>query len=222
MITVYALDVRGLDPENSDILCLISEARRRKARALAREKDRALSIGAELAFLALKKHLGLEGAQYAYAQNGKPFMQNSAYHIAFTHSGVLAACAVSDVLAGVDAELMRRTSALLYRAVLAPQEYARYTASDDPDRFLIETWAAKESYLKLTGEGLSKAGLQGIYLDGTEIKDMHENVRAHIYPQTVRCGADAYFLCAASHMPEKPVFIFDTAASAAAALLRRA
>jgi phosphopantetheine--protein transferase-like protein len=220
MITVYALDVRGIDPDgDAAVTSLLSEARRQRMGALKRKKDRMLSAGAELAFLALKTRLGL-GA-YAYDQKGRPFMQDVPYNICFTHSGMLAACAVSDVPAGIDAELIRETSPALNRAVFAEPEYASYAASEDPCRFLIETWTAKESYFKLTGEGISKAGLQSVYREASKIKDAGGGVRAHLDTRILQCEAETYSLCVASYRQEKPAWIFESGKNTLSELLKR-
>jgi phosphopantetheine--protein transferase-like protein len=219
MITVYALDVRNINPEDDAVLDLFSEARRQKIHALKRKKDRMLSAGAELAFLSLKSMLGLQS--YTYDQNGMPVMQGSS-RIAFTHSGMLAACAVSDVAAGIDAELIRERAASLNRAVLTKQEYASYAASKDPCRFLTETWTAKESYFKLTGKGISKTGLQSVYREASKLKGMDGTVRAYLHARILQCETQIYSFCVASYEPADPIYIFDSGENVVNVLLNRA
>ena len=106
-------------------------------------------ICAERALIAaLEKGLGLKPPiEYAYLENGKPYMKDPAHgYISISHAGVAGACAWSAAPVGVDMELTNRDVSKLSRKILS--------AGDAPAR-LIDAWCVKESYVKLTGEGLS-------------------------------------------------------------------
>lgn len=210
MISVSALNVRGIDPSDAAVLNLLSDSRRQKVHALVLEKDKRLSIGAELAYLALKKELGID-AVYGYAPDGKPFMTNNAFHIAFAHSVNIAVCALSAEPVGIDVEMIRRVSAAVPRAVLTGEEYETYSAVDKSARVLIETWSAKESYLKLTGEGVTQKKMLSVRKKDSEITDLHGNALAHIFTRTIEEGAHTYCLCVASITPPEVIFRFTAA-----------
>ena len=68
----------------------------------------------------------------------------------------MAACVVSLSPVGVDVEDVREFKESLARYVLNDDEYAAVMASPHPDREFIRLWTMKESYLKLTGEGITR------------------------------------------------------------------
>ena len=87
--------------------------------------------------------------KYRYLKNGKPELLSGAPRISLAHAGDFAICAISDLPVGVDIEEKDRRSPMPVRE-----------------------WVGIESYLKLTGEGLSGsfrtlcAGEDEIYLLG--------------------------------------------------------
>lgn len=81
---------------------------------------------------------------------GKPYAEN-APHFNLSHSGRWILCAVDDAPVGVDIETPRPVSPALMRRTCTPAELAEIDGR--PERFL-QTWTAKEAYLKYRGTGI--------------------------------------------------------------------
>ena len=87
---------------------------------------------------------------------GKPsFVDPRAPHFSLSHSGRFALCALADSPIGADVERIRPIKDEVARRVLSDLEYREYLASKDPEQYFFWLWVLKESYLKLTGAGLS-------------------------------------------------------------------
>ena len=123
--------------------------------------------GEKLAAFALRKVFG-ECPPLIRDARGKPFVQGGRYFISLSNSRGVCAAAVSDRLVGVDIErsssdlsdprcaCAERTDSQLMRLAerwFQPDETA-YIHGDPQKRFRY-IWTAKESLVKLTGDGLS-------------------------------------------------------------------
>jgi phosphopantetheinyl transferase len=134
-IFVYAVDVKRLDADDARWLHVVSDVRARHIREYRQASDRRRSLGAELALdAALRAHMpGYQPPpKYRYLENGKPELLPGAPCISLAHAGDFAICAISDLPVGVDIEERDRKSPMPVRE-----------------------WVGVESYLKMTGEGLS-------------------------------------------------------------------
>lgn len=92
-------------------------------------------------------------------EHGKPYLQvegRSAY-FNLSHTGDYIICVLSDREAGIDMEHRGTPRLEVARRFFHPHEVARLeAASPEEQRVLFfNYWAAKESYLKFTGSGLS-------------------------------------------------------------------
>lgn len=146
-MNVYVLDIAPLHGREREALALLPEERREKALRIRREEARLRSIGAAL----LLRAVGIE-PPFAYGEHGKPYIPGGPY-FSLTHSGALAALAVSDTPVGLDIEKIapvRRTAA---RALTTKE---REYMEADPERRFAYLWTRKEAALKCTGAGLSQ------------------------------------------------------------------
>lgn len=149
-IRVYWIDAGAVDPDSAPVRALMSERRREKLAQLTLPAERRRSAAAELALaLAMARERGVEPEPVPWAaqKGGKPYLPGSALHFSLSHAADAAVCAVADQPVGVDVERIRPV-ARLRRRLLSPAE------ADCPDGALLWKWVAKESYLKLTGEGI--------------------------------------------------------------------
>ena len=85
--------------------------------------------------------------------NGKPCFKELPIFFNISHCSGMAVCALSDVPVGVDVESGRRVTDSLICKVLSPWERTYVKEQDSMERFL-ELWTLKESWLKMTGDGL--------------------------------------------------------------------
>lgn len=148
----------------------LSEYRRSNMARLANARDKALSACAELALIMCLKarHTAFAPpAQYRARASGQPVFDTSGMGwFSLAHAGDYAACAHSYAPVGVDIERRDRAFGKLKRRVLSPDE-ARACV---PDSALARVWCAKESYLKLTGEGLP-GGMENLTVAGGRVFD---------------------------------------------------
>lgn len=167
----------------------VSEERRRKTDAYRFEKDRRLSLGAEVLLYASLEKFGYDRpdrVSFAYGENNKPYIGGDG-NIFFnlSHSGEYVMCAVSDREVGCDIQKMGDDDTLLAKKFFLPREYetiaAQPTEHEKRDMF-YRYWTLKESYMKVTGKGMSMP------LDGFEI-----TVSDKAYLTKNPCGGKYYF-----------------------------
>ena len=111
------------------------------------------SAAAELAICAAMKNSGRPFApsDYAYKESGQPTIQNG--HITISHTEGYAACAIAREPVGIDVEREHTFSKAAAKRILSPQEEL-LRESANADELLSRIWTVKESFLKMTGEGI--------------------------------------------------------------------
>ena len=148
-IFLYAVCVSALNPDSAVWAAFISADRRERMAALTRAEDRRRSLGAELALhAALRRHVEGYAPPPAYRRlpGGKPVLTDGhGFHFSLAHAGDWAVCALHRAAVGVDIERRDRVAAIPVRE-----------------------WVGVESYLKLTGAGLS-GGFRTLCAGETEI-----------------------------------------------------
>lgn len=128
--------------------------RQKKILAFRFEKDRRLSLCAGILLEEALRRADVRHARIAAGTYGKPFLADRAdIHFNLTHSGQIAAIAVSDRPVGIDAERCQHFEDVLLQRVFLPSELAE--ALSDRDTFHTTLWTVKESLMKLLGTGLS-------------------------------------------------------------------
>lgn len=87
---------------------------------------------------------------------GKPYFKDfPEVFFNLSHSGDYVACVVSDKEAGVDIQEYRSIKMNLADKILHERERSLYGINLQPKQ-LLQIWAAKEAFVKCTGDGLSK------------------------------------------------------------------
>ncbi len=139
----------------------VSEERRKKTDALRFDKDKYLSLGAELLLRKALTDLGADIPEIKTLcnENGKPYLQG-ANDVFFnlSHSEDYVLCVVSDVEAGCDIEKIKDFKDSLAKRVLSDSEYADVqskTTREEKNAAFFRYWTLRESYMKYTGLGLS-------------------------------------------------------------------
>ena len=126
-MNVYVLDIAPLRGREREALALLPEERREKALRIRREEARLRSIGASL----LLRAAWLE-PPFACGEHGKPYIPGGP-HFSLTHSGTLAALAVSDTPVGLDIEKIAPVRRAAARALTI--EERKYMEADPERRF---------------------------------------------------------------------------------------
>lgn len=104
-------------------------------------------------------------------EHGKEYVKDRDIYYNVSHTYELLCSAVSDSEIGVDCETVsERDWEALSERFFTDREYTQIKAAPDPLDEFIRIWTKKESYVKYTGEGLSRP------LDSFDVKDI-ENIQ---------------------------------------------
>ncbi len=171
MITVYYGKVSPFLEEDAFCIQLkkVSKDRREKILRMTNEAARRRCLAAgTLLHHALCETLGFSYEDTApfsvnYGEKGKPYLTEYAgIHFNLSHSGDYVCCAISDGPVGVDIQEKGKVRMALAERFFTPAERQMLSECGEEQRqdLFFRMWSIKESYLKLTGEGLS-GGLSG-------------------------------------------------------------
>lgn len=103
---------------------------------------------------------------YAYLEemiergsHGKPyFKENVGFHFNISHSGAYGACALSLIPCGLDIQEVRKVrSQKMLERVLTQREQKQVQEAKNPEKEFCRFWTRKESFLKLSGDGITKS-----------------------------------------------------------------
>lgn len=157
MVSVFDISPElDISEELPDMLALLPGWRRQKALSYRFDRDRFLCAKA---YLMLEDMLRTEYRiqhcpEFSYGSNGKPYFKELPgihFNLSHCHKGV--ACAISDMPVGIDIEEIQFDEPVAAR-VFNADEYARIKECASPAEKFTELWTTKESYLKLTGQGI--------------------------------------------------------------------
>ncbi len=153
---ISTFDIKGEPVNLEEILTLLPYWRRQKALSYRLPIDRFLCAKS---FLMLEQMLltnyGLNKCpEFSYGENGKPYLKEYPevfFNISHCRKGI--ACAVCDCPVGIDIEVIQ-PGGEIRDLVLNREENAVVEMSETPEVEFTRIWTRKESFLKLTGEGI--------------------------------------------------------------------
>ena len=155
----------------SGYIKFISAERQERAARIRSDRDRVLSVTAELAVRKeIITELGMENQDisFDYGEHGKPFLHGRGdFHFSFSHSGNYIALVCSRENAGIDIERKDRGNEKIARRYFTGDEYSRIYGNTGQNLSFAEVWTSKEAYIKYTGEGLSRGLNTFSVLDGS-------------------------------------------------------
>ena len=170
-------DTSGLeDPkENPKLMENISFYRKQKIEKCMRKKGRCQSLGAGLLLEYVLRCYGKSTSEITFGENGKPEIAGLYFNLSHSHDIVI--CAVSDSPIGCDIERMKDAPLRIAERYFGKNECEQLDTlpSDEKSDLFYRLWTIKESYLKMTGEGLQiplgrieviPEGMIQIYRDG--------------------------------------------------------
>lgn len=107
---------------------------------------------AELYGIDLKKEERDKGPQ------GKPYLPlHPEVHYNISHSGKYVICVLAGVPVGIDIQEKRITNIQrVGKRIFPPDKYREFLKSEDMQDEFFRQWVQRESYLKWTGEGITK------------------------------------------------------------------
>jgi len=147
-VSLFDSACRDLPPWCSERLCNFERA-----------ADRRLFVGSRLLLRQACRDAGLPDFPQVQTERKKPFFPDyPEFQFNLSHSGTMALCAVADVPVGCDIEALSPAHLRIAGRVMAPSELTNYTdAENEAVRidWFYRLWTLKESYVKLTGEGIA-------------------------------------------------------------------
>ncbi len=185
------VDGQGMDAQALSGLPF-SDIRIEKILSHQTEKMKIDSACSELAYLsAFRSAFCIDGRNlYFYGENKKPYFKDEKYgFLSLTHATGAGACLIAPVRCGADIEDITRDVGKIESKI-------RFRENSERDDVLT-VWCAKESFVKLTGEGLSRS-FSGIRFHCEQISDECGNRLA--WAKTGRIGRILWAVAAEREM----------------------
>lgn len=155
MLKLYRINIRNFEDPLQDerLLDLVGADRREKVLRYRMPDDRKRSLGAGIIIRKILNENGLCEDCLKYSENGKPVVNGVFFNV--SHGGDYVVGVAADCEIGCDIE--KNVNAPLEVAehyfYLSELEYIRSSA--DKSRAFFTLWTLKESYMKMTGRGMS-------------------------------------------------------------------
>lgn len=188
MVYLYAVDIRVLpDPkENPAALNLISSSRRKKVMKYLQADDRKRCLGAGILQAEILPLYGESPEKITYGKEGKP--QAEKVHFNISHSGNFVIFAVGEKAVGCDIEKTGQEIQGVAESFFHcnEAEYLRKFQGQERDEMFFRLWTWKESYIKMTGEGMQ------LSLQDFEILPEGERIRVRRGDEILPCHMMEY------------------------------
>ena len=154
MIKLYLADISVLcDPLNDNgKISLLPQERQIKILRYKLADDRKRSLGAGLIINKILNENNIDINSINYGNNGKPYADNIFFNVA--HSGKFAFGVSSDKEVGCDVEIIKNAHLDIAKRFFTESEYNYISKSENSSNTFYKLWTIKESYIKLSGEGL--------------------------------------------------------------------
>lgn len=154
---VYINDeINGFDLQEA--LSTISPERREQALRYKYEQGQRLCVAAYLLLKqALREQEGItENPVFDFGEHGKPFIVgHPELHFSLSHCKEAAVCVLSRQPIGIDVESIGRYRDSVASYAMNDAELQQIQQAPDPEVEFVRLWTMKESFLKLTGEGIN-------------------------------------------------------------------
>jgi len=172
---LYIIDKLDLTDNNllESMIPLLSAQRNQKVQRLRSGTGKNASAAAYLLLrFALNEVYNInEAVEFEIASKGKPALKKyPRIYFNLSHSKGVAACVIADFEVGVDVQNIRSVSEKTAKRVLTSEEYEAFLTTSYPDEYFCNIWTIKESYVKMTGLGLT-----------TELRDLSAEKISNIY-----------------------------------------
>ncbi|MBQ4559369.1 MAG: 4'-phosphopantetheinyl transferase superfamily protein [Tyzzerella sp.] len=156
MVKIYVADISNLpDPmSNLELLHRLPMDRQQRIHNLKQEKGRRQSMGVGLLLQKVLALYHMQDSQVYVGEHGKPMVEGLEFNL--SHSGDLVICVVSDKPVGCDIEKLREAPKGVSERCFSDgeQAYLSQFSEGEYNHKFFELWTMKESYVKMTGEGM--------------------------------------------------------------------
>lgn len=167
MVKLYYAKITKLYDEScfEEKIKQVKENRQVRILEYCQKKDRCRSLAASLLLkMALEKEgICYEGVCFVEEPGGKPKLLKNRLFFNLAHAQELAVCVISDQEVGVDVERRDRMEGKeqkrklqIAKKILTPEEWKLWEKAGCQTEELISVWTKKESYVKMTGKGLTE------------------------------------------------------------------
>ena len=152
---LYRININDLDDpmQNKRLLELVGTQRREKVIRYRMPDDRKRSLGAGIIIKKILNENGLSESDLKYSENGKPVADNLYFNV--SHAGDYVVGVLSDCEVGCDIEKMVSAPLEIAEHYFNVTECEHIKSAEDKNRAFFTLWTLKESYMKMTGRGMS-------------------------------------------------------------------
>lgn len=154
---LYRINIKNFsDPlQDQRLLNLIGVERRKKVLRYYRPDDRKRSLGAGIIIKKILNENGLSECDLKYSENEKPVVDNRFFNI--SHAGDYVVGVLSDCEVGCDIEKNDNAPLEIAEHYFYSSELDYIKTANDKNKAFFTFWTLKESYMKMTGRGMSLA-----------------------------------------------------------------
>lgn len=152
---LYRIHITHMDDplQNQRLLELVSPKRREKVIRYRMPDDRKRGLGAGIIIRRILQENGLTESDLRYSENEKPVADYVFFNV--SHAGDYVVGVSSDCEVGCDIEKIRKAPMEIARRYFRMAESAYIQTANDRDKAFFTLWTLKESYMKMTGKGMS-------------------------------------------------------------------
>lgn len=181
---------------------MLEQGRRQKIKEIRRREDRLRSIyaGLLLRYGFLQEGYSIqewEQLQITYGENGKPTsVSYPEFCFSLSHSGEYVVCGVDRCQLGVDLQWMKPWNINVAKRFFSTEEYERLckiTNEEEQKKQFYRMWTAKESYVKLTGDGIGKGINQ--YITDENYQLIYDESKQRLAVMKIYEDIEEYMLC---------------------------
>ena len=155
MMKLYRININRLeDPlQNKELLELVGMERRKKVIRYRMPDDRKRSLGAGIIVKKILDENGVAESSLKYSENGKPVVDSLFFNI--SHAGDYVVGVLSDCEVGCDIEKIVPAPLEIAERYFSLTESEYIKTKCDKKRAFFTLWTLKESYMKMTGQGMN-------------------------------------------------------------------
>lgn len=152
---LYRINIHNFDDplQNKRLLELVGTERRKKVIRYRMPDDRKRSLAAGLIIQKILNENGLSEDSLKYSENGKPLADNLFFNV--SHAGDYVVGVSSDREVGCDIEKIVDAPLGVSDRFFHLKEAEYIRSAEDKNRAFFTLWTLKESYMKMTGRGMS-------------------------------------------------------------------
>lgn len=207
LIKLYLADISLLcDPlSDKSKITLLSQERQNKILKYKLADDRKRSLGAGMIISKILKENNIDEKTIRYGSNGKPYADNIYFNV--SHSGNFAFGVSSEKEIGCDVEIIKKPHTDIAKRFFTENEYNYISRSENTSEAFYKLWTIKESYIKLSGNGL-RTPLKSfeININENNISISENNIKKNCFITQFEFKNHSFAICSMEKPPLKIKF----------------